>query len=197
MASYTGYVSVNIESYEAFRSETIGNAYNVDGSYGAQCWDFASLFYYNAFGLKSYPRTAGSMGLSDDHGAWTCWANETCRSTNTMEGLTQVTSLSDVKRGDLVVLNKTATITTGHIAFADEDYSGSTMMKLLGQNQVLPSELTGSAVASTSMQCSTFLGAWRYSKWNGASPSPAKKKSHSYLWAVFGNEWRDRMWYGS
>lgn len=186
------YVKVDVSSYNAFRSATMGKAYDVDGSYGAQCWDFASIFYYSAFNKTGMPATGNGY-------AYGCWTLE--KAANTLSGLTQVTNLKDVKRGDLIVLNKGrySGDDTGHIAFADQNYTGSDTLVLLGQNQVDPSAIVGHAVTSTPINCSAFLGGWRYDKWNATpepEPGPAKaKKKHHYPWAIFGNEARNRMWY--
>lgn len=190
---YTGYVTVDVSSYEAFRSATLGNGYDVDGSYGDQCWDFAALFYYNAFNVRGYPLT----GNGNAYGCWTINADA-----NTLDGLTQVTNISDIKRGDLIVLNygRYSWDTTGHIAFADEDYDGTTMT-LLGQNQVTadnPFKVEGYPVTATSQSISAFLGGWRYDKWSGGTPTPtptSAKKKHHFPWAVFGTQVRNRMYY--
>lgn len=43
MAEYTGPVKVDVSSYEAFREATLGNWYDVDGVYGAQCVDLSLI----------------------------------------------------------------------------------------------------------------------------------------------------------
>lgn len=195
---YDGYRSVTVESYADWREAVIGKGFNVDGTAGAQCWDLVALFYYNAFNVRGYPRTAGSMGISTDHGVHTCWDVEQCREANTLSGLHQITKLENVGRGDIIVLDDSAISSTGHIAFADEDYSGDKKLRLLGQNQVDPSATSGHATTATVLDCSKFLGAWRYDKWYGSHPEPTpvqETKRHHYPWAIFGNEARNKMWY--
>lgn len=184
------YTKVTVSSYDAFRGATLGNAYNVDGAYGAQCWDFAAIFYYSAFGMEGMPQTGNGY-------AYGCWALR--KDVNTVSGLTQVTKLSDVKRGDLIVLNhgRFSGDETGHIAFADQDYSGSNTLRLLGQNQVNPSATVGHAVTATEINCSAFLGGWRYDKWGGSEPeppTPTKKKTRKrFPWVLYANKLRARQ----
>ena len=47
MAKYTGYVDIPHATYDEWRNATLGNGYDIDGSYGCQCWDFASEFWRN------------------------------------------------------------------------------------------------------------------------------------------------------
>ena len=44
-ASAINYFSVPIDSYDSFRNATFGKGYDIDGSWGYQCWDGAALFW--------------------------------------------------------------------------------------------------------------------------------------------------------
>ena len=46
----TQVIGINSKTYKKWRSETIGNGYDVDGAYGFQCYDYANLFWLNACG---------------------------------------------------------------------------------------------------------------------------------------------------
>ena len=101
-------------------------------------------------------------------------------------------NLSEVKKGDLVILDKgrfTSDV-SGHDAFADEDYNGTTTMRLLGQNQENPNPTTGHVVTVDSMSVSKFLGAFRFKQWHSTPPPyyPEKRKFPFYLYS---EKWRN------
>ena len=110
MAQFNGYVKVAHATYQQFRDATLGNGYNVDKAYGNQCWDFCALLWWQ-YGLTLH---TGPKGWASE-----CWT--VSRTLNAVPPFTQVTSISDIKRGDCVVFKGTSNYPTGHIAFADED----------------------------------------------------------------------------
>lgn len=187
------YVKVDVSSYDAFRSATLGKGFDVDGAYGYQCWDLAAVFYYSVYGVTGLPSTGGT------HYAYGCWAVASARAENTKEGLTQITKLSDVKRGDIIVLNhgRYTGDDAGHIAFADQDYAGSNTLTLLGQNQVNANANTGHITTATAINCSAFLGGWRYDKWEGSTPAPeptsvaTSKKGRGFPWVLYAKKLRE------
>lgn len=60
----------------------------------------------------------------------------------------------------------------GHIAFADEDYNGTSMLRLMGQNQEHASATYGYKVTIDNVSVAKFLGAFRYKGWNTTPPTP-------------------------
>jgi hypothetical protein len=158
-------ISVDISSYDAFRSATLGNGYDVDGVYGYQCVDMAKLLAGNAGRPSPY-------WLSQPDGyAYEGWTNQASRDYNMADLFDLVTDKSQVRRGDLVVLQNTSSNPYGHIAFADENWSaGTNYAMLLGQNQVNPSATQGHVVTLTSVNVSTFLGAFRFKGWQRRFP---------------------------
>lgn len=100
--------------------------------------------------------------------------------------------MSDVKRGDLVILDqgRFAGDVSGHDAFADEDYDGSGYMWLVGQNQENPSATVGHVVTRDRMSVAKFMGAFRYKRWATPPPPPPteSKKRKGYPWAIYGRE---------
>ena len=99
----------------------------------------------------------------------------------------QIWHLEDVKRGDCIVIDSSPVSTTGHIAFADEDYAGSNMMNLLGQNQVNPSPTEGHIPTVTNIDVgSYFLGAFRYKAWIGPEPPTPTEKKEGYKFHIYG-----------
>ena len=176
MAQFNGYVKVAHATYQQFRDATLGNGYNVDKAYGNQCWDFCALLWWQ-YGLTLH---TGPKGWASE-----CWT--VSRSLNAVPPFTQVTSISDIKRGDCVVFKGTSNYPTGHIAFADEDYKdGMTRMNFLGQNQGQGS-LNPSNIANISL--ANFIGAFRNSNWATSKPSTKDEKKHKFPWAIAWQHW--------
>lgn len=176
MAQFNGYVKVAHATYQQFRDDTLGNGYNVDKAYGNQCWDFCALLWWQ-YGLTLH---TGPKGWASE-----CWT--VSRSLNAVPPFTQVTSISDIKRGDCVVFKGTSNYPTGHIAFADEDYKdGMTRMNFLGQNQGQGS-LNPSNIANISL--ANFIGAFRNSNWATSKPSTKDEKKHKFPWTIAWQHW--------
>ena len=176
MAQFNGYVKVAHATYQQFRDATLGNGYNVDKAYGNQCWDFCALLWWQ-YGLTLH---TGPKGWASE-----CWT--VSRSLNAVPPFTQVSSISDIKRGDCVVFKGTSNYPTGHIAFADEDYKdGMTRMNFLGQNQGQGS-LNPSNIANISL--ANFIGAFRNSNWATSKPSTKDEKKHKFPWAIAWQHW--------
>lgn len=176
MAQFNGYVKVAHATYQDFRNATLGNGYNVDQAYGNQCWDFCALLWWQ-YGLILH---TGPKGWASE-----CWTSS--RALNAVFPFTQVTKISDIKRGDCVVFKGTSNYPTGHIAFADEDYrEGMTRMNFLGQNQGQGS-LNPSNIANLSL--ANFIGAFRNSNWVTPKPLPKDEKKHKFPWAVAWQHW--------
>lgn len=161
MAHYTGLVTVDISSYEAFKNAVLGNGYNVDGIYGEQCVDMAKLLAGNAG--RDFP-----YWLSQPDGyAYEGWTNEPSREYNASDYFSLIYNKEDVRTGDLVVLSNTSSNPYGHIAFANSDWdSNTTSAVLLGQNQVDPSPDYGHENTLTEVNVTTFLGAFRFNAWH-------------------------------
>ena len=147
--------TVDISSYDAFRSATIGKGYDIDNAYGVQCWDGAALLW------QQLGRGLSTGGTKGAHG---CWDVDWAREENAGSEFTLIYNFSDVKRGDIVVMLNTSENSNGHICFADEDYNGTNALKIYGQNQA------GTSVFNVIRHGSIgqyFLGAFRYKKWHG------------------------------
>lgn len=183
----SGYVNVPHSTYAEWRANTINNEYDLDGHYGCQCWDFASLFWRNVGFPAGYP-------LTGNHYAYGCWTLE--REQNKGDKFDLIYNLSQVRRGDVVVLDhgRFAGDDAGHIAFADEDYNGTNTMRLVGQNQEHPSATTGYKVTMNSMSVSKFLGAFRYKGWEQpVPPTPTETKKHKFPWVLYARKFRNGM----
>lgn len=200
MAEYTGPVKVDVSSYTAFRNATLGNWYDVDGVYGAQCVDYFKLLNYNIGYSSPYAKTDGVTGYST-----TMWTDTTARAWNQTGGTSTdyyelITSLEDVKQGDMMIM--TTAYASGHNAIATTDYSehtevdGKIYMVLLGQNQVVPDAKKGEKVTEATVNVSGFLGAFRLKAWQGSSPSPTPvtviRNETSFPWVLYSNKLRGR-----
>lgn len=179
-----GYTPLPHSNYEEWKSATLGLEIDVDASFGCQCWDYASEFWWNVGFPKLYPQTGPNLA------AYECWTDS--RIENAGNKFDLVYNLQDVKIGDVVVLNHSASATAGHIAFANQDYQNSNMMELLGQNQ--PARPEGTAVNIRVMNVSNFLGAFRYKDWNGSiPPSPSSVSKSNFPWVLYAQKLRTRL----
>ena len=121
-----------------------------------------------------------------------CWTYS--RTENAGDSFDLIYNLSDVKRGDVIVIGASPISSVGHIAFADEEYSGGASMNLLGQNQVNPSATYGHIPTVTSVNVSTyFLGAFRYKEWEEPSGGIIRKtKPHKFPWVLVTHKLRQQ-----
>ena len=177
-----GYAIVPHGSYNDYRAYALSHGVNVDYSWGNQCWDICSLLWWQ-YGL--------SLKTGPNHCAYECWTVN--RNYNAKSPFIQISRKEDVKRGDVVVFNKYGSFYTGHIAFADEDYHGN-YLKILGQNQGQgTSSGTPSNIINKNM--SSFLGAFRNTKWQTTPPTPPTPTPSSdfgkkFPWVLYADKLR-------
>jgi hypothetical protein len=162
MAKYT----VNTSSYDSFKAATTGKRFDVDGCYGAQCWDGAALLW------QQLGRNLSTGGTGSARG---CWEVESARKTNAGSDFELIPEPKNIKRGDVVVFGKNFS-THGHICFADMDYPKSGKLKCFGQNQDGTQGVKGNfKVCEYGTSC--LIGAFRFKKWVSAAkpvvPAPA------------------------
>lgn len=166
-------------TYDEFRDATLGHAYDMDGypaSQPYQCWDYVDLLYQQD-DVGQYLSTANTGNVKD------CWLNASARASNGSGNFMAVEGVQNIKRGDIIVFNTYSGWygSTGHIGFADEDYSSGTSIKLVSQNfyghhyVVRESAYLGEA----------FLGIFRFLRWQETPPPPpphrvVKKKKFPY-----------------
>ena len=185
----TGYVDVPHGTYSEWRSNTIGNAYDLDGSYGygCQCWDYASLFWRNVGFAAGYPLT----GVN--HYASECWTSS--RFQNAGNQFDLITNKTAIQQGDIIVLDGNSSNPPGHIAFADEGYNGTDYIYAIGQNQGgTPLPEGGTAVTRNQLGLDLFLGAFRYKGWH-STPTPSSgglRKKSKFPWVLYANKLRNK-----
>lgn len=179
MAQYNGYVPVVHNSYSAWRAATLGNGYNVDFSFGNQCWDYCALLYWQ-YGLTLITKPGG--GVAAD-----CWNYS--RNANSRTPFISITGKENIKRGDIIVWNKSSSSSTGHIGFADEDYRGNEIYVL---SQMPTKYGIGGTVHRDLWGLNTFLGVFRNTLWTESpeppTPSSSSTKKH-FPWPVAWAHW--------
>lgn len=177
MATYNDYVSIPHSTYAEWRSNTLGNSYDVDGvpSYQPyQCLDFASEFWYNLGFGTGYPITGGDNA----RGIWTN------REQNKGDQFDLVNDVVSLKVGDVVCFSA---FPYGHVGFLDEPYDGSGYMKILSQNVNDQPYVTAENYPAI-----TFQGAFRYKAWNTTPITTTIKKS-KFPWVLYARKLRQRM----
>lgn len=180
MPKYTGYITVPHSSYYQWKVNTLNNGFDVDGSYGCQCWDFASLFWYNVGFPTGYPLITASS-------AYTMWnLREQNISYNGVTYFDIIYNLADVKQGDIMVFNFTSYNQYGHVGFADQDYStwtGGFEFPILSENNGgTPDPAGGAYVNVHGYDTRLFLGAFRFKGWEQPTPTTRKK---GFKWVLY------------
>lgn len=180
-----GYTDIPHSTYDEWYNNTIGHAYDLDGSYGCQCWDYASLFWRNVGFPAGYPQT-GPL-----HYAYQCWTYS--RVQNAGDTFDLVEGIGLVQKGDILVLNGTTANPPGHITFADENYDGSGYIWCVGQNQGgTPDPGGGTAVTRNRLGVQDFLGAFRYKAWHTTPPTPTPTTRDRFPWVLYARKLRNR-----
>lgn len=186
------YPQVPHATYDEFRNRVNLNYYDLDGSFGAQCWDGACLIYVQD-DINQYLYTGanfGGQGLAKE-----CWTYTQARNLNGSGHFSLVYNKEDIKKGDIIVFNTYSGWygNAGHIGYANEDYNGTDLISLLSENFGPGSNpTTGKAFNIMNAYLGTaFLGAFRLDMWNSPTPptptsTDSKKK---FPWSVAWNNW--------
>lgn len=110
------------KTYQSFKNEVLGKAYDVDGYYGAQCWD-GVMYYSKWLGYPVFHCT--NTGFA--HDIWTTRKNSGI--------LKYYDEVYRMEPGDICVFKKNVYYTPmSHIAIFDSD-AGNGFGWFLGQNQ--------------------------------------------------------------
>lgn len=160
-----GYSNIAHGTFLIWKINTLGRAFDLDSSFGCQCWDYASLFWRNVGFPVGYPLT-GPLGY-----AYECWSVN--RNVNAGTTFDLINNKSSIQEGDIIVLDAGPLNPAGHIAFADEDYNGTDYIYAIGQNQGgEPDPSGGTPVTRNQIGLDRFLGAFRYKAWHTTPPVP-------------------------
>ena len=181
-----GYSDIPHDTYATWKLNTLGHEYGLEGFYGCQCWDYASLFWRNVGFPVGYPQTGFN------HYASECWTQN--RLINAGGEFDLIYNKTDIKTGDVIVLDGNSSNPPGHIAFADEDYSNPNSIMAIGQNQGgTPLPGGGTAVTRNSLGLDLFLGAFRFKAWHTTPPTPpVLRKGRHFPWVLYAEKLRER-----
>lgn len=155
-----GYPTLNVSSPQAFANDTLGKCIDVDGHFGAQCWDLASAFWYNYAGrILSTCGTGAAKGTIADG----CWQK------NAGNEFVMIWDKTQIQAGDIAVYS---TGQWGHIGMAMGNYNNG-YFTLLGQNQG-GKACPGGGAAGNIINLSTrdFIGAFRPKAYIKPEPKP-------------------------
>lgn len=182
MAQYNGFVSVPHNTYEDWRNATLGNGYDVDYSFGNQCWDYCDLLYAQ---YGKYLVTKSGGGTAKD-----CWL--VSKNVNSTPPFEAVEGKQNIKRGDIIVLNGIPENPAGHICFADEDYNGTDRIAVVQQNGFQPTTPVHTATCGLDQ----FLGIFRNTLWQGVVPPEPESSynKHRYNFVLFNRRKRQEKW---
>lgn len=176
-----GYAYVPCITYDVWRLYALLHGVNVDFAWGNQCWDICALLWYQ-YGLR----------LQTGNGyAWGCWT--LMRYQNARSPFVLITDKNEIKRGDIVVFNRNTSYYSGHIAFADQNYTGGNKIRCLGQNQ---GQGTASGTPSNikSLNANEILGAFRNTNWTPVvpptPPTPTPTRSGKFPWVLYARKFR-------
>ena len=166
-----GYVNLpffDYLTYDGWRAFCLSHGINVDYYAGNQCFDQPALLYYQ-YGLYLVTRPQGNGS------AYMCWTIS--REQNSQSPFVSIVGAENIKRGDILVFNKSSWSSNGHICFADADYSqrvytnGAWRLPCLGQNQGQGTS-AGTPSNIVNQNLSSFLGIFRNTKWTPPEPTP-------------------------
>jgi len=154
------YPQLNISSPEAFANDTLGKCIDVDGYYGAQCWDLMAAFWYNYTG-----RTLSTCGTGAAKGA----IADGCWQINAGDEFTMIWDRTKIQAGDIAFYS---TGTWGHTGMAMGSFNNG-YFTLLGQNQG-GKACAGGGSATNIINLSTrdFIGAFRPNIYIKPEPAP-------------------------
>lgn len=191
-------IQVPIDSYDNFRSAVLARAaqglgYDVDGSYGFQCWDLAAELWMNIpefSGQGLYPQTG------EEQYAYQIWTIS--RAVNQGESFDLVYNYTDIKRGDVLIFGDSWYFpTTGHVCYADQDYNPNAeepnKLMCLGQNQDWEHSSPTSGYKPTLNELpaeSMFIGGFRFKDWNSTPPTPptpSRTRADHFPWVLLRN----------
>lgn len=109
-------------SYQEFKNQVLGKAFDIDGYYGAQCWD----------GMAYYQRWLGYPITNTDIHGYACDIWESRKTNGILNNFNEVTVM---QAGDIAIFRKVANWTPySHVAIFDHDAGGGYGW-FLGQNQ--------------------------------------------------------------
>ena len=185
MSKYSGYVIIPHSTYDVWKNATNNNGYDVDSSYGCQCWDLAAEFWWNVGFPQGYPTLAGT------HSAYGAWDD---RVQNAGDEFDLIYDKEDIQKGDVIVFNYFTGNPYGHIGFADENYNGTNTISILSENNGGTPDPEGGAYTNVnSYNLAHFRGAFRYKKWHQPVPPTPTRERTNFPWVLYARKLRQKQ----
>ena len=170
-------MNIDFSTFDSFVQSTI-NQHIGQG----ECWDYINLLWtYLGGRYYTYPPSDPS---STNHGVKWGWINAEARSANTINHISQIASLNDVKRGDCIIISDGE---YGHAGFASADYDGSGYISMYSQNYNWVEY-----VKLDTISMSGFLGAFRYDEWNVPPTQPTPTSESKFPWFIYNRRLNNR-----
>lgn len=152
------YIYAPVNTPWEFKDYTLGNCYNTDGYYGAQCWDLGDLFWQNYAG-----RNLSTCGTGGAKGAWLC------KEQNAGDNFDLITDTHALQAGDWIIFNGGQ---YGHVGMSLGSYNNG-YIALLGQNQGgAACNGGGQATNIINISLKDFAGAFRPKSYKKPDPTP-------------------------
>lgn len=143
------YIWAPVDTPTAFKDYTLGQCWNVDSAYGAQCWDLGALYWMNA---TEDGRVLSTCGTGAAKGAWNC------KEKNAGTEFDLVYDKTELSAGDWIIFGSGQ---YGHVGMALGSYNNG-YIALLGQNQGGKACEGGGAAANIiNISLNSFVGAFR------------------------------------
>lgn len=154
------YIYAPTDSFTAFKEYTLGNCYDVDGAYGSQCWDLASVFWMN---YTNNGRVLSTCGTGSAKGSWNC------KEQNAGDEFELIYDATEIQAGDWLIFGSGK---YGHVGMALGTYNNG-YVTLLGTNQGGSACAGGgSATNIINISLNSFIGAFRPKTYIKPEPTP-------------------------
>ena len=154
------YIYAPTGTFQEFKDYTLGKCFDVDGHYGGQCWDLASLFFMN---YTKDGRVLSTCGTGSAKGAWNC------KEQNAGTEFDLIYDKTQLQTGDIII---TGAGQFGHVCQASGNYNNGNIV-CLGENQGgTPCAGGGSATNEINLSMNAFLGAFRPKTYEKPAPVP-------------------------
>lgn len=148
------YIYADVFTPDTFYNSAIGQCWNSDSSFGAQCWDEIDVLFQNTVGRRFNTCGTGAAKGTIKEG---CWQK------NAGSEFTMIWDASQIRKGDVVVFTNGQ---YGHVGMAMGPAVNG-RVALLGQNQGGKACSGGGAAGNViNISLANFGGAFRYNGWD-------------------------------
>lgn len=183
MANIYNYINIPHDTYDNWKSNTVGNTYlvNINKPF---CWNYITELWYNAGFPTGYPLMTVSNFPAE---IWIVYkdANASYNGTNYFS---LIYTKEQIKKGDVIVISGTGNYSD--IAIANEDYNSNHPYSI----NVIIQGYQGVNTASilTNFPLNYFVGAFRYNEWNTTPPTPTPTSRKRFPWVLYANKLRNK-----